>query len=224
MSDSTAQRHRRDAHANTQPIAATACWGVVHRLPLVDADGWARFASPTREPPPGRRRRDPRNAGGDSGWVAVADQVEARLLLATTSQFVRCTVVLRGGSSEVRRSLVTWSLVEQGGVDDLTAGFYRDSLLRDARHKLRARSAAGSDAIRAARPSLREYSAVDSELMELDLRDACEGRVLATPVEDTIRGSKACSEGTLVFGAGALALRVAGRRVVCGGLLASSGG
>ena len=124
----------------------------------------------------------------------------------------------------MRRSLVTWSLVEQGGVDDLTAGFYRDSLLRDARHKLRARSAAGSDAIRAARPSLREYSAVDSELMELDLRDACEGRVLATTVEDTIRGSKACSEGTLVFAAGALALRVAGRRVVCGELLASSGG
>ena len=26
--------------------------------------------------------------------------------------------------------------------------------------------------------------------MELDLRDACEGRVLATPVEDTIRGSR----------------------------------
>ncbi|CAH0372284.1 unnamed protein product [Pelagomonas calceolata] len=163
-------------------------------------------------------------AGGDSGWVAVADQIEARVLLATTSQFVRCTVVLRGGSSEVRRSLVTWSLVEPGGVDDLTAGFYRDSLLRDARHKLRARSAAGSDAIRAARPSLREYSAVDAELLELDLRDACEGRVLATPVEDTIRGSNACSEGTLVFAAGALALRVAGRRVVCGGLLASSGG
>ena len=119
---------------------------------------------------------------------------------------------------------MTWSLVEQGGVDDLTAGFYRDSLLRDARHKLRARSAAGSDAIRAARPSLREYSAVDAELMELDLRDACEGRVLATPVEDTIRGSKACSEGTLVFAAGALVLRVAGRRVACGELLASSGG
>ena len=48
----------------------------------------------------------------------------------------------------MRRSLVTWSLVETGGVDDLTAGFYRDGLLRDARHKLRARSAAGSDATR----------------------------------------------------------------------------
>ena len=124
----------------------------------------------------------------------------------------------------MRRSLVTWSLVETGEVDDLTAGFYRDSLLRDARHKLRARSAAGSDAIRAARPSLRAYSAVDSELIELDLMDACDGHVLATRVEDTIRGSKACSEGTLVFAAGALALRVAGRRVVCGALLARSGG
>ena len=98
------------------------------------------------------------------------------------------------------------------------------SLLRDARHKLRARSAAGSDAIRAARPSLREWSVVDSELLELDLMDACDGHVLATQVEDTIRGSTACSEGTLVFAAGALALRVAGRRVVCGALLASSGG
>ena len=156
--------------------------------------------------------------------MAVAESVEARVLVATTSQFVRCTVVLRGGSSEVRRSLVTWSLVETGEVDDLTAGFYRDSLLRDARHKLRARSAAGSDAIRAARPSLREYSAVDSELIELDLMDACDGRVLATQVEDTIRGAAACSEGTLVFAAGALALRVAGRRVVCGALLASAGG
>ena len=173
---------------------------------------------------PSRHRREPRNAGGDSGWVAVAESVEARVLLATTSQFVRCTVVLRGGSSEVRRSLVTWSLVETGGVDDLTAGFYRDALLRDARHKLRARSAAGSDAIRAARPSLRAYSAVDSELIELDLMDACDGHVLATQVEDTIRGAAACSEGTLVFAAGALALRVAGRRVVCGALLASSGG
>ena len=124
----------------------------------------------------------------------------------------------------MRRSLVTWSLVETGGVDDLTAGFYRDALLRDARHKLRARSAAGSDAIRAARPSLREWSVVDSELLELDLMDACDGRVLATRVEDTIRNAKACSEGTLVFAAGALALRVAGRRVVCGALLASSGG
>ena len=63
----------------------------------------------------------------------------------------------------MRRSLVTWSLVETGGVDDLTAGFYRDALLRDARHKLRARSAAGSDAIRAARPSLREWGVGDSE-------------------------------------------------------------
>ena len=59
--------------------------------------------------------------------------------------------------------------------------------------------------------------------MELDLNDACEGRSL-TEVEDTIRGATACSEGTLVFAAGALALRVAGRRVVCGALLASSGG
>ena len=51
-----------------------------------------------------------------------------------------------------------------------SAGFYRDALLRDdACHKLRARSAAGSDAIRAARPLLREYSAVDAELVELDL-------------------------------------------------------
>ena len=99
--------------------------------------------------------------------MAVADQVEARLLLATTSQFVRCTVVLRRAVPQVRRSLVTWSLVEQGGVDDLTAGFYRDSLLRDARLQERSvplvRTRSGGATF------TREYSAVDSELLELDL-------------------------------------------------------
>jgi len=203
--------------ARPKPAAPVA----VVEPPVIDCAGGDPCPS---TPSPRRRTETIRNAGGDSGWVPVAESVEARVLLATTSQFVRCTVVLRGGRSEVRRSLVTWSLVETGGVDDLTAGFYRDALLRDARHKLRARSAAGSDAIRAARPSLREWSVVDSELLELDLMDACDGHVLATQVEDTIRGAAACSEGTLVFAAGALALRVAGRRVVCGALLASAGG
>ena len=121
-----------------------------------------RFASPDEKTPPGRRRRASPNAGGDSGWVAVADQVEARLLLATTAQFVRCTVVLRGGSSEVRRSPRDVVVGGAGRRRRPHGGVLPRFSVERRGINLRARSAAGSDAIRAARPSLRAYSAVDA--------------------------------------------------------------
>ena len=158
-------------------------------------------------------------SSGDSGWVRVADGIEARVFLATTASFVRARVVLRGGSSATRRALVSWSLVRKEGVDEVTAGFYRDALLRDARYRRRARACAGADAIRAARPARRTLTALDAELLELDLRDAGDGRVLVTRVEDTVRGALACSEGALVFAVMSVVVRVAGRRVVCAGLL-----